>query len=1143
VRPVGVSMLYVKSLSISKFKSFKQASLLFSKGFTCIVGPNGSGKSNICDALLFGLGETSLHRLRVEKLESLISYSSNQKENQLQKAHVKMELDGDEKLEITRVARSDGKSAFRVNGKHMSRQEVIEILRKHKINASETNTITQGEISRLLERNPKERRELIEIAAGIKEFEDKKNEALKELDKVNVKIGEAQIMLNEREGFLKELEKEKEAAEKYTSLSKRLKELNYSILYWKSRELGKSLDDYAKSLASADEEKRKIQSDIESCSAKIDALSAEAGKLTKNLSESNVSVSGVSKRLEGINNELSAIEVQISGLQNEINNHTEQIKKTQSEIAEAGSKIAANKAEAATIASKITQLEKIAAESKDATEQGNDNLIARADAISKSIEKLEASISSMNAELARRQAAFQAETARMESYNSEIADLDKLYNETVAKIADAEKEIKELEKAYAEKSELLKKLELHINEIQSKIKNNEESLIELKEQRALSYQREGGVADRLKSRFSEKDGFYGKASQLCTYEDEYSLAVDAAAGSRLDYIVVDSISTADKIISYMKAEKLGRATFIPIKELKVAPDEDDKRISKLIKFIHFDEKFEKVFQYIFSNTYIIDSIADTQKYGVGKHRYVTLSGDIVEQSGVVSGGFFKARRSLASIESRINAISKELEELRSAAEASNRQLFESRKEIAALDISMNSKRAELNYLVDIKKDYDAKKLSYLQKIKDSDNATESIKAEIANLTENINKGNAELSSLREEQKKVYSESIEASKSAARHGMTKEALKRIEDAQNELVSLKVKKAGLDKEIQMLEEKVSALKNTANSEDNASDAAKKALAEKRERQKLLEKSKAELAAKINESSEANRNAYERLNAINSEIAKLSSERGAATAKLEEIGRRISDLALKKSQAEVRLNDMKAEMAAYTEQITPIEQSVAEMQKEADITTAKISELGNVNLKAPEIYAEKKKYVDEASEKLKILDSERQAVLKMIDEVESKKLRIFTETFNGINKHFSKLYNYIFPGKAEIELDNPKDPFNSGLYMKINDGTNQKRLEGLSGGEKSLVMLMLIFAIHMYKPYSLYIFDEVDYALDKENSKKLSQLIKELSKDLQFILVSHNDSLISNADTAIGVTKVNGESKAFGIEISKILGGNKQ
>jgi len=242
-------------------------------------------------------------------------------------------------------------------------------------------------------------------------------------------------------------------------------------------------------------------------------------------------------------------------------------------------------------------------------------------------------------------------------------------------------------------------------------------------------------------------------------------------------------------------------------------------------------------------------------------------------------------------------------------------------------------------------------------------------------------------------------------------------------------------------------------------------------------------------------------------------------------------------------VRLNDMKAEMAAYTEQITPIEQSVAEMQKEADITTAKISELGNVNLKAPEIYAEKKKYVDEASEKLKILDSERQAVLKMIDEVESKKLKIFTETFNGINKHFSKLYNYIFPGKAEIELDNPKDPFNSGLYMKINDGTNQKRLEGLSGGEKSLVMLMLIFAIHMYKPYSLYIFDEVDYALDKENSKKLSQLIKELSKDLQFILVSHNDSLISNADTAIGVTKVNGESKAFGIEISKILGGNKQ
>ncbi len=179
-----------------------------------------------------------------------------------------------------------------------------------------------------------------------------------------------------------------------------------------------------------------------------------------------------------------------------------------------------------------------------------------------------------------------------------------------------------------------------------------------------------------------------------------------------------------------------------------------------------------------------------------------------------------------------------------------------------------------------------------------------------------------------------------------------------------------------------------------------------------------------------------------------------------------------------------------------------------------------------------------MEEAQAKLEVLDNEKESILKMIEEIDSKKYRIFLETFEIVNKNFTKLYNYIFPGSAQIELDDPKDPFNSGLHIKMLDGKLTKREGSLSGGEKSLVMLMLIFSIHMYKPSSLYLFDEVDSALDKENSKKLSHLIKEMSKGSQFVVVSHNDSLIVNADTAIGVAKSDGESKAIGLQVANII-----
>ena len=233
-------MQYIDKIIIHNFKSFKHANIKFSKGFTCIAGPNGSGKSNICDALLFALGETSLKRMRVNSATHLISDFAPKNDEGL-RTYVKIFFSGDTELEVLRAIRSD-KVIYKVNGKRVKRQDMIGTLRENGCDVNYTNTITQGEISQLLELNPKERRELIDIASGIKEFDIKKSDAIKELEKVENKIANARILYNERYGFLEELKKEKEQAERYINLSNTVKCINYTLLKLREETLSKNYE-------------------------------------------------------------------------------------------------------------------------------------------------------------------------------------------------------------------------------------------------------------------------------------------------------------------------------------------------------------------------------------------------------------------------------------------------------------------------------------------------------------------------------------------------------------------------------------------------------------------------------------------------------------------------------------------------------------------------------------------------------------------------------------------------------------------------------------------------------------------------------------------------------------------------------------
>ena len=279
-------MLRLESLVLNNFKSFRHARINFSSGFNCVVGPNGSGKSNICDSILFALGELSQKRMRVNSYLQLINNNAKPGEDGLKKANVKLLFTGDAEIEVSKTIASNNKVKYRLNGVRSTRQEILDMLHMHKSEISEVNTIAQGEIVKFLELDSKERRELIEIAAGIKEFNDKKASSIKELEKVESKINEANIMLHERLGFLKDLEKEKNDAKEYIKLSTAVKSMNYTVL--KQRE-SQAEEEYKKSSESR-KEKAALK---ESLNAKILELDSKMSTLSKNKEAEAARIRGI----------------------------------------------------------------------------------------------------------------------------------------------------------------------------------------------------------------------------------------------------------------------------------------------------------------------------------------------------------------------------------------------------------------------------------------------------------------------------------------------------------------------------------------------------------------------------------------------------------------------------------------------------------------------------------------------------------------------------------------------------------------------------------------------------------------------------------------------------------------------------------
>ncbi len=258
------------------------------------------------------------------------------------------------------------------------------------------------------------------------------------------------------------------------------------------------------------------------------------------------------------------------------------------------------------------------------------------------------------------------------------------------------------------------------------------------------------------------------------------------------------------------------------------------------------------------------------------------------------------------------------------------------------------------------------------------------------------------------------------------------------------------------------------------------------------------------------------------------------GKVRAEEDKKSKELLELEVKRQTTETRLADLKATLEQYTG-VATIDATKTELEELASSSRATMEGLGAVNLRAPDLYGEKKRDIEEIKSRVQSLDTEKKAVISMMDGIEGKKRAIFLSTFTSVNDNFKRLFGYIFAGEGTLLLEQPSSPFESGLLVKVREGGRDKYLDSMSGGEKSLLALIFIFAIQMHKAAPFYILDEADAALDKENSKKLADLLKQLASNTQFIVVTHNDTVLSSADVALGVTRTDDGSKIVGVQLT--------
>lgn len=1164
--------MYLKSIEVHGFKSFANKMLLeFDNGITAIVGPNGSGKSNIADAVRWVLGEQSAKQLRGSKMEDVI-FSGTEARKPLGYAYVALTMNNSdhklpidyEEVTVTRRVYRSGESEYMLNGTACRLKDIQELFMDTGIGKEGYSIIGQGQIDKILSGKPEDRRELFDEAAGIVKYKRRKYEAEKNLEEERANLSRVSDIISEIERQLVPLEKQSETAKIYLKYKEELKGLEVSLFLKEYDKIHKTKKEIENKLNITTEDLELTKNEYESIKEEYKRLELQLEEFDGRIEADKSSYNEYLLKKEKAEGEIKVLNEQINSLLQNDENYQERIHSTEQEILikkteeqdylEEKEKIDLNIAQVDDkLSASLVELETIRDNIKKYTKEIEDcsnaifEYLNQNSSIKSNIQRYE----TMLEQNAIRKAQLNQKILKSKSeeglFEEEINKCKEHLQNVSDEILQYTNESESLENTIQDTQNIIDNITLKLNELQRQYhieKSKLESLINLTER----YEGYGNSIRRVMEHKKNMPGIIGVVADIIKTAKDYETAIETALGQSIQNIITEDEKTAKDLISYLKKNRYGRATFLPLTNITSSRSLHNHNVLKekgvigiASSLVEAENKYHALINHLLGRIIVIDNIDNAaliaKKYNYSL-RIVTLEGELLTPGGSISGGAYKnvsnllgRRREIEALEALIEKLEKQINNLSSDKEKEIEKksdlvlrLDEIKKQLQSRYLLQNTAKLNLDQIIAKKSEAEAIYQDYVKELEEIEYQAVELNNNLDELNKDLSDNllkNSEKEHKIEELNKLLSKERETesliSEKASKYRMELSSL----EQSNHFIMENLKR--VKREIERLYEEEESIKidmqkayHTVQEKKESIRQIKENIEETNNRlSQLDEQIKTQITEREN-ITKIHKSFFEKRDELSSRIHNLDKECLRLTSQNEKLVDQL-DQQMNYIWEEYGLTYTTALEYNYNKDIslTGAKKSIQEVKE-------KIKELGDVNVNSIEDYKN-------LSERYQFLTTQREdlikaeeALLQIIHELEIEMKLQFEKQFADINRQFDAVFKELFGGgKADLELTDG-DVLEAGI--RINAQPPGKKLQNimqLSGGEKALTAISLLFAIQNLKPSPFCLLDEIEAALDDSNVKRFAKYLSKLSKETQFIIITHRRNTMAVADILYGIT----------------------
>jgi chromosome segregation protein len=1165
--------MYLKSIEVHGFKSFANKIVFkFHNGITGIVGPNGSGKSNVADAVRWVLGEQRIKQLRGSSMQDVI-FSGTELRKPLGYAFVAITLDNSDhqltidydEVTVSRRLYRSGESEYLINGAPCRLKDVNELFYDTGIGKEGYSIIGQGQIDKILSGKPEERRELFDEAAGIVKFKRRKYAAQKKLEDEKQNLVRVNDILAELEKQTGPLERQSEKAKIYLKKKEALKTLDVNVFLLENVRVRKQLEEVEGKLHIAGGDLDETTQKYESIKEEYEQIQGQIEMLEQAIEEARSTLTDTGMMRSKLEGEINVLKEQIHSAEGNEEHLQSRIRSIQSQIDEREKEKEGILLEKGEIDEKLATLEGARTEAKQLLEttqnhiaelnsnieSGKNTIIDalnnRATIKSKMgrydtmLEQVNIRKAELNSRLLRAKSDEAEQTANIQKLEEEFEAVNVVIRELDEKQKTMEKQLVSVREELTAKDQKLQAAQMKFHQEKSKL----EALSNLTER----YDGYGGSVKAVMEQKEKEKGIIGVVADIIQAEAKYETAIETALGGNIQNIVTEDEETAKRMIAHLKKNRAGRATFLPLtsithpQEFKNPEALKEKGVIGMAdELVKIDKKYRNVAKAMLGRIVVVDHVDNAVRiarkfdYGI---RMVTLEGELLVPGGAISGGAFKnnsnllgRRREMEELEkkvkdlaSEIERLTKEIEETKTKRNGLRLEVEEVKGQLQRKFIEQNTARMNVIQAKDKRteaeegfgelkseeqdieqkmKEIQLGKDEIVRELEDSEKLEKNTELQIAEFQKELEVQRAQES---EQSVKVSEWDVEVEKMRQNEDFHRQNLERVEhELERHSQEMQEVKDGLHLGKEEVERKKQSIleieKTIAASHTAQTDAEKKMKEDIGQKEELSAKQKGFFTTREDLS--------KRMADLDKEVYRLNSQKERMEESLE------SQINYMWNEYEITLSDAEGMKDEEMNDLPAMKRNISTLKDE-------IKKLGDVNVNAIEDYKNlMERYTFLKGQHDDLVEAEK-TLTGIIDELDTSMRKQFNEKFAEINREFDKVFKELFGGgKGTLELMEDEDVLEAGIRIIAQPpGKKLGNMMQMSGGEKSLTAICLLFAIQNLKPSPFCLLDEIEAALDESNVTRFANYLHKLTKNTQFIVITHRRGTMEKADRLYGIT----------------------